>query len=217
MAVIAHFAERGTILPALLLAVLLALPPAATGYAQPVPGQSEAAQAGVRVKARASALTGSGGQSAHSGKKSSETPRREPTGPAREVQRRLAQASRMEPSLAPVGLRDPFKPPPPPVVISEAELKSEAARLPGPRGLVISQLKLEGIVREEESRAMIAVVTNTTNLAYFLREHEPVYDGVVTRIALNAVYFQENIRDPDRGVTSREVVLRLGPAPGVAR
>jgi len=64
---------------------------------------------------------------------------------------------------------------------------------------------------------MIAVVSNATNLAYFLREHEPVYDGVVTRIAPDAVYFQENIRDPDRGVTSREVMLRLGPAPGVAR
>ena len=39
---------------------------------------------------------------------------------------------------------------------------------PGERGLLISQLKLEGVVREQTANKMIAVVTNETRRAYFL-------------------------------------------------
>ena len=39
---------------------------------------------------------------------------------------------------------------------------------PGVRGLLISQLKLEGVVREQTANKMIAVVTNETKRAYFL-------------------------------------------------
>lgn len=85
---------------------------------------------------------------------------------------------------------------------------------PGARGLVISQLLLEGIVRQDLSNTMIAVVANESKRAYFLRENDTLYNGVVSKITPDAVYFKENILDPSGQVGSREVVKRMGPAPG---
>ena len=88
---------------------------------------------------------------------------------------------------------------------------------PGVRGLLISQLKLEGVVREQTANKMIAVVTNETKRAYFLTENESVYNGVVSKITPDAVYFKENVLDPNGRVTTREVVKRLGSASGEGR
>jgi type II secretory pathway component PulC len=88
---------------------------------------------------------------------------------------------------------------------------------PGARGLLISQLKLEGVVREQTANKMIAVVTNETKRAYFLTENESVYNGVVSKITPDAVYFTENVLGPNGRVSTREVVKRLGPASGEGR
>lgn len=113
------------------------------------------------------------------------------------------------------GRRDPFKPPPPPAEQGVAGLIGPLP--PGTRGLLISQLLLEGIVRLDSTNKMIAVVTNNTKRAYFLRENDTVYDGVVSKITPDAVYFKENHLDPRGRVTSMEVVKRLGSAPGEGR
>jgi type II secretory pathway component PulC len=83
--------------------------------------------------------------------------------------------------------------------------------------LVISQLVLEGIVRQDTTNKMIAVVTNYTKRAYFLRENDALYNGVVSKITPDSVYFKENYLDPDGRVSAREVVKRLGAAPGEGR
>jgi hypothetical protein len=88
---------------------------------------------------------------------------------------------------------------------------------PGLRGLVIAQLILEGVVRLDTTNKMIAVVTNNTKRAYFLRENDAVYNGVVSKIAPDAVYFKENHFDPSGRVSSVEVVKRLPSAPGEGR
>jgi len=88
---------------------------------------------------------------------------------------------------------------------------------PGVRGLLIAPLKLEGVVREQTANKMIAVVTNETRRAYFLTENESVYNGVVSKITPDAVYFKENVLDANGRVTTREVVKRLVPAPGEGR
>ena len=88
---------------------------------------------------------------------------------------------------------------------------------PGVRGLLISQLKLEGVVRQQVSNKMIAVVTNETKRAYFLTENESVYNGVVSKITPDAIYFKENVLDGNGRVTTREVMKRLGSAPGEGR
>jgi len=111
------------------------------------------------------------------------------------------------------GRRDPFKLP----VVGEAggPVSEVLGPLPpGTRGLVISQLQLEGIVRLDSTKTMIAVVSNPRKLAYFLRENDSVYNGVVSRITPDAVYFKENHLDANGQMTSMEVVKRLSPAPG---
>ena len=116
-------------------------------------------------------------------------------------------------------LRDPFKLPPPPRPEQEEkdDPKWPGNRPPGSRGLLVEQLRLKGIVRDGASQKMIAVVTTNNNRAYFLREGEAVYDGVVNKITSDAVYFKGNISDAKREVRSREVVKTLSPAPGEAR
>jgi len=116
-------------------------------------------------------------------------------------------------------LRDPFKLPPPPRPEEEQkdDPKPLGNRPPGSRGLLVEQLRLKGVVRDSATQKMIAVVTTTNNRAYFLREGEAVYDGVVSKITSDAVYFKGNMFDAKREVRSREVVKILGPTPGEVR
>jgi len=117
------------------------------------------------------------------------------------------------------GKRDPFLIPAPPKKGDLAGMgPDETGPLPpGKRGLVIGQLMLEGIVRQETSNSMIAVVDNASNRAYFLRENDEVYNGVVSKITPDSVYFTENFRDLNGQMTSRQVVKRLGSGPGENR
>ncbi len=91
------------------------------------------------------------------------------------------------------GKRDPFKLPPTPGAGgkgAEAYLDFAGPLPAGNRGLIISQLKLEGLVRQDVNNKMLAVVTNETRRAYFLTENDAVYNGVVTKITPDAVYFK---------------------------
>ncbi len=116
------------------------------------------------------------------------------------------------------GLRDPFKLPPPPRPSPVAgDWGLDVSRPPGVRGLLVPQLKLKGVVRDNATQKMIAVVTNSSNRAYFLREGEAVYNAVVSKITPDAVYFKENVFDERRQVHFREVVKTLNPAVGEAR
>ncbi len=120
------------------------------------------------------------------------------------------------PAAGETARRDPFYIPP--AVKPGAEGEIIVGPLPpGKRGLVPSQLKLEGIVRMEAANSMIAVVANAANRAYFLRENDEVYNGVVTKITLDSVLFTEKYRDAEGRESTREVVKRLAPAPGVNR
>jgi len=161
------------------------------------PSQAKTGQAGARNKAK--------------------TARVKSAGPA--PQRRGAATT--PPSASWAGRRDPFKLP---AYSSEKggggnvmESAANQALPPGERGLLISHLVLEGVVREETENKMIAVVTNETKRAYFLRENQAVYNGIVSKITPDAVYFKENVLDTDGRVTTREVVKRLGSASGEER
>jgi hypothetical protein len=88
---------------------------------------------------------------------------------------------------------------------------------PGTRGLVISQLHVTGIVRQESADKMIAVVTNYTKRAYFLKENDAVYNGVVSRITPDAVYFKENTLDSNGRVGAHDVVVKVGSTAGEGR
>lgn len=128
-----------------------------------------------------------------------------------------APATQAQPSYrAPEGsLRDPFKLPPPPAEGPQGGEMEMGPMPPGSRGLIIGQLKLEGIVRQgKENPKMIAVLANPANRAYFLHENDPLYNGVITKITPDSVYFKEDVRDAAGNTTSREVIKKLAPAPG---
>ncbi|MDE3181505.1 MAG: hypothetical protein KGM47_17820 [Acidobacteriota bacterium] len=110
--------------------------------------------------------------------------------------------------------RDPFKLPPPPLLNSKGMGIQPLDLPPGVRGLIISTLKLEGVVSEDSGREMIAVVTNDTQRAYFLRVNERLYDGVVTQITPQAVTFSEWKRDDSGRESLRTVVRRLNQKAG---
>ena len=119
----------------------------------------------------------------------------------------------------PVGnLRDPFKLPPTLVEVAPGtagEMTITGPMPPGSRGLIISQLKLEGIVRVGQNNPkLIAVLANSANRAYFLHENDALYNGVITKITPDSVYFREEIRDGDGKMSSHEVVKKLGPQSG---
>ena len=116
------------------------------------------------------------------------------------------------------GRRDPFKPWVPPGTGGHSKTGEVSGSLPaGIRGLVISELRVEGIVRLESANNMIAVVTNYTKRAYFLRVNDAVYNGVVSKITHEAVYFKENTLDLSGRVATHEVAIKLGSAPGEGR
>ncbi|HUY13121.1 MAG TPA: hypothetical protein VMX16_05730 [Terriglobia bacterium] len=114
-------------------------------------------------------------------------------------------------------LRDPFKAPEPPPTASSLKTKRShlpAVLPPGDRGLVIDQLILEGVVDKKPDNAMIAVVTNKTNRAYFLRVNEQVFDGTVTMITPGAIFFRQRFYSDDDKAEWRTVEKRLSPGPG---
>jgi hypothetical protein len=61
---------------------------------------------------------------------------------------------------------------------------------------------------------MIAVVSNTSQKAYFLRENDPVYNGFVVRITPDSVVFREQVTDKLGKKSTREVVKKV-TAPAV--
>lgn len=136
------------------------------------------------------------------------------TSAAKQGKRRLAEERAMLNAL--VGRRDPFKLPPPPQAGGGRD-EIEGPLPPGSRGLVIGRITLKGIVREDASDAMIAVVTNRSNLAYFLRVHDQVYNGVVTKITADSIYFSADRLDPAGGAKTRVVILKLSSGQQEAR
>jgi hypothetical protein len=121
-------------------------------------------------------------------------------------------------SKGPNGLRDPFQPPEPPHrADASAKPEDTGPRPPGIRGLMISQLRLQGVIQETKTRLMIAMVTGGSNLAYFLRENDRLYDGVVSRITPDALYLRQTAPGSSGGAKSGEIVLRLEPGKGESR
>lgn len=108
-----------------------------------------------------------------------------------------------------VARRDPFDP----LVGKERPGSGSPERLPpGKAGLVVSTLRLDGIVRGPNG--MIAVVSNPQQRVYFLREGDQLYDGKVERITMEGVAFHEIGKDAFGKPVDRQVTKRLYPSPG---
>ena len=72
-------------------------------------------------------------------------------------------------------------------------------------------------MRQQPGDEMIAVVTNSSKRAYFLRVNDAVSNAVVSKITPEAIYFTEHTLDLQGRVITRQVEIKLGSAPGEGR
>ena len=115
-------------------------------------------------------------------------------------------AAGTEQTAAAVGARrDPF--------LSLLALRKSGPPLPpGKAGLVIAQIRVDGIVKSQTG--MIAVVSNPQQRVYFVREGDRLYDGEVEKISLEGVIFRESSKDAFGKPVEREVSKRLYSSAG---
>jgi Tfp pilus assembly protein PilP len=99
------------------------------------------------------------------------------------------------------GRRDPFVSP----VVNRSMLGSGCST--GKRCLAIDQINLKGVVKSDGG--MIAVVVNSLNKAYFLRENDPVFNGYVVRITGDSIIFKETVQDRVGKPLTREVTKKI--------
>jgi hypothetical protein len=98
------------------------------------------------------------------------------------------------------GRRDPFISP----VVSHA---GGSGCSTGKKCLEIGAINLRGVVHAESG--FIAVVSNSMNKAYFLRENDPVFNGYVVKITGDSIVFQETLQDRMGKSFTREVVKKI--------
>jgi hypothetical protein len=83
---------------------------------------------------------------------------------------------------------------------------------PGKPGLLISSLRIDGIV--SGPNGMIAIVSTAQDRVYFLRESDRLYDGQVEHITMDGISFHQSGKDPFGNAVEREVAKRLNSIPG---
>ena len=77
----------------------------------------------------------------------------------------------------------------------------------GKKCLEIGNINLRGVIKSDTG--FIAVVTNSLNKAYFLRENDPVFNGYVVKITADTIVFQETLQDRLGKTFTREVVKKI--------
>ena len=97
--------------------------------------------------------------------------------------------------------RDPFVSP----VVNRSMVGSGCST--GKRCLAIDQINLRGVVKADSG--MIAVVVNSLNKAYFLRENDPVFNGFVVKITGDSIIFKETVQDRMGKPLTREVTKKI--------
>ena len=125
--------------------------------------------------------------------------------PAAMVSKPVAKpaAAKAADATKPAGKRDPFVNP----VVRSTGGGPGVVCGAGQRCLLISEVQLQGIVKTQQG--MIAVVVNSAKRTYFLKENDPVFNGMVTKITGDTVVFRENVIDNMGKETTREVVKRV--------
>jgi hypothetical protein len=83
---------------------------------------------------------------------------------------------------------------------------------PGIRGLQVSTLRLDGLVKGPNG--FIAVVSNPQARTYFLREGDHLYDGSVEKISMDGVSFHEEGKDAFGKPVEHQVNKRIYSSPG---
>jgi Tfp pilus assembly protein PilP len=119
-----------------------------------------------------------------------------------ENQKKPAEAKKDAPKQVNLASRrDPFVNP----VVNRSMIGSGCST--GKRCLAIDQINLKGVVKADSG--MIAVVVNSLNKAYFLRENDPVFNGFVVKITGDSIIFKETLQDRLGKSSTREVTKKI--------
>lgn len=160
--------------------------------AAPVPAQPEvkvAAKPEVKVAAKpapkAAAKAGSAAKVAAEAKSEPEAPKSE-----KQEDKKYSMTGKRDPFISPVVNR-----------------LSGSGCSTGKKCLDIEQIALHGVVKSDNG--MIAVVTNSLNKAYFLRENDPVFNGYVVKITVDSIVFKETFQDRLGKPFTKDVVKRI--------
>lgn len=137
-----------------------------------------------------------------------------PQQPAAAPQAPAAQAQPGAPAAprGPAGRRDPFRS----LLVRADDAAAVAALPPGKRGLLIGQIRVDGVVRTPTERIAVVSVPNR-NRAFFLREQDELFNGYVAEINDDAVIFKERTVDAFGKPYEREVVKQITSAAGATR
>lgn len=99
------------------------------------------------------------------------------------------------------GRRDPFVSP-----VSD-RVKSVGGCSIGKKCLVPDQIQLQGVVKGPNG--MIALIVNSAQKAYFMRENDPVFNGYVVKITSDSIIFKETTSDRLGKPVTREIVKKV--------
>jgi Tfp pilus assembly protein PilP len=122
-----------------------------------------------------------------------------PEEPAKSAKAEAAKPKPEEKKWSLTGKRDPF--------FSPVVQTNGSGCSTGKKCLEIGAINLRGVVKSDNG--FIAVVTNSLNKAYFLRENDPVFNGYVVKITGDSVVFQETVQDKLGKSFTREVVKKI--------
>ena len=102
--------------------------------------------------------------------------------------------------------RDPFSA----LIGNKDKMTGLPEHLPaGKAGLMVATLRIEGIINGPNG--MIAIVSNTQDRVYFLRDGDRLYDGEVEKISMEEISFHQSGKDPFGKPVEREIDKRLYP------
>ena len=179
---------------------------AAAPAAKPGPSPSKPEK-----KAAAKSSAGQAKSSTGSAKSAAKAPKDAAKKTAQKKTKPAASTTEAAESVAKNARRDPFE-----SLIGRQQRQAQSlTTVPGKPGLVISSLRLDGVVRTPD--VMIAIVTNPQQRTYFLREGDQLFDGRVEKISMDSVSFHEVGKDAFGKPVERQVNKRLYPSPGEQR
>jgi hypothetical protein len=108
-------------------------------------------------------------------------------------------------SYDPAARRDPFR-----SLLEGFEEPEEGiaeARPPGLPGMLVEELKVEGII--QTPNGILAFALGRDNVSYIIRPGTKLYNGEVAEIQPKKVVFRQNVNDPNRLKQYEEVVREI--------
>jgi Tfp pilus assembly protein PilP len=108
----------------------------------------------------------------------------------------------------PEGRRDPFIS----LLGRGSDPKSQGARPPGVPGLLINEVSVKGIVRNNSG--FVALIQGPDNKTYVVKAGDRLMDGTVKSIVQDAVVFSQDVNDPLSLVKQKEIRKSLRSVDG---